>query len=188
MYMEELVIGFDRTTLRPTVDLAKAHARLHELGDSRSLTALLERARILAATGELERAASLAAAAVVQARTSGLRANALEARLVRASVADARGLYPRAAREATKVIEEARSADAVDIWARALQLRGIAQYEQGMLQEAVDDFSRAVALQRDVGAPQHLIDESEISLLVASDRLTRETNAVPTRARHPLFG
>lgn len=148
----------------------------------------MERARILAALGELDRAASLAAAAVVQARTSGLRENALRARLVRASVADARGLFERAVREATKVMEEARSADAVEIWARALQLRGIAHFEQGMLREAVDDFTRAVALHRDSDAPQHLVDESEISLLVASDRLARETNSVPKRAAHPLFG
>lgn len=186
--MDELIVGFDRTTLRPTVDLARARTRLHELGDSRSLTALMERARILAALGEFDRAAALAASAVVQARTSGLRENALRARLLRASVADARGLYDRAAREATKVIEEARSADVVEVWARALQLRGITHFERGQWREAVDDFSRALALHRDYGAAQRLVDESEVSLLVASDRLAQETNAIPKRAAHPLFG
>ncbi|WP_293695864.1 hypothetical protein [uncultured Agrococcus sp.] len=186
--MEELVVGFDRTTLRPTVDLARAKSRLRELGDSRSLESLLERARILAATGEFERSASLAAAAVVQARTSGLRENALRARLVRASVAEARGLFDRAVREASKIVEEARSADLVELWARALQLRGIAHFESGSTQDAVADFTRALALRRDVEAPAHLIDESEVSLIVASDRLARETNEAPKRAVHPLFG
>ncbi|MGO3759488.1 MAG: hypothetical protein ACTJGQ_11640, partial [Agrococcus casei] len=75
--MDEFVVGFDRTTLRPTLDLAKARARLAEIGQTRSMSSVLERAKLLAACGELEQAASLAAGAVVQARTSGLRVEAL---------------------------------------------------------------------------------------------------------------
>lgn len=187
--MEEFVVGFDRTTLRPTLDLAKAKARLTELGEGRSMTTVLERARLHAACGELDLAASLAASAVVQARTSGLRVEALEARLVRASVAEARGQSTEAIREASAIIDEARRGDFVEQWARALQLRGIARFEIEQWAEAVEDFERALALRRDAGAPQHLIDESEISLLVASDRLAHEHPSVRRRrAVHPLFG
>ena len=59
--MDEFVVGFDRTTLRPTLDLAKARARLAEIGQTRSMSSVLERAKLLAACGELEQAASLAA-------------------------------------------------------------------------------------------------------------------------------
>lgn len=187
--MDEFVVGFDRTTLRPTLDVAKAKQRLSELGDGRSMTSVLERARLHAACGELDLAASLAASAVVQARTSGLRVEALEARLVRASVAEARGRSAETIREASSIIEEARRGDYVEPWARALQLRGIAKFEIEQWAGAVEDFERALALRRDADAPRHLIDESEISLLVANDRLAREhPTTVRRRAVHPLFG
>ena len=186
--MEELVVGFDRTTLRPTVDIARAEARLSELGESRSLTALLERARLLAATGDVDRATSLAASAVVQARTSGRREDALHARLVRASVAQIRGDAVEAEREAGEIVDEARSADFVGLWARALQLRGITRFDQQRWADAAADFTRALALRRDAAAPQTLVDESEISLLVAQDHLAHAEHAAPKRAVHPLFG
>ncbi|MGO1393408.1 hypothetical protein [Agrococcus casei] len=187
--MDEFVVGFDRTTLRPTLDLAKARARLAEIGQTRSMSSVLERAKLLAACGELEQAASLAAGAVVQARTSGLRVEALEARLVRASVAEARGQAERAIREATSIIDEARRGDFVEPWARALQLRGIAHFELEQWAEAVADFERALALRTDADAPRHLIDESEVSLLVATDRMGHaERRAARRRAVHPLFG
>lgn len=187
--MDDLVVGFDRTTLRPTLDLAKARARLAQLGQGRSMHDILERAKLHAACGDLEQAASLAARAVAQARTSGLRVEALEARLVRASIAEVRGQSEVAIREATSIIEEARRGDFVEPWARALQLRGIARFELEQWGDAASDFERALALRRDAEAPQHLIDESEVSLLVASDRLTREQRGTaPRRAGHPLFG
>lgn len=186
--MEELVVGFDRTTLRPTVDIARARARLVELGRSRSLAALLERARILSATGETEQAAALAASAVVQARTSGRPEDALLARLVRASVAQASGDAAKAEREASEIVDQSRRSDYVELWARALQLRGITRFDQQRWQEAADDFVRALALRRDADAPQSAVDESEISLLVAQDRLAQTGNTVPRRAVHPLFG
>ncbi|QCR20119.1 hypothetical protein [Agrococcus sp. SGAir0287] len=207
------VLGFDVTTLRPTVDVAAATARIDEIGLSRAMADLAERAWLLLAVGRVDEAAGSAARALMVARATGDRRESARMRLLRAAVAVAGGRLPAALRDCDSVVDEARASGWSAVLAEALHERGVARFAAQRWREAADDLAESLALLRDADATARelaastavdgdsgeradedaaraeAIDAAEVSLLVALDRADRAEGAVGrARPTHPLFG
>ena len=81
--------GYDPHTLREIVDVSQCRERLGELGDQRSLPALLERVWLLKVTGEFDEALAVSEQSVRVARMGGPRKDLLRARVLHATVLQA---------------------------------------------------------------------------------------------------
>ena len=92
-----LILGYDPETLREQVDLDACDARLAELGDQRSLQALLERVWLLKVLGRLEDALVISEESVRVARMAGTRKDLLRSRILHATINQWRGALAAAA-------------------------------------------------------------------------------------------
>lgn len=184
----QAVIGFDPTTLRPTVDDAVATARIDAIGLSRSLVDLEERARLLLAVGRLDEAQGSAARALMVARATGDRAESARLRLLRAAIALAQGRTADAARDCDSVAEESAAAGWHRVHADALHERGVVHFATGAWQPAADAFAAATSVLRAIDAGQEAIEHSEVAALVALDRADRAAVTMRRGRPHPLFG
>lgn len=185
----DAVIGFDPTTLRPTVDLAAATSRIDAIGSSRSLAHLDERARLLLAVGRLDEAQGSAARALMVARATGDRSESARLRLLRAAIALAQGRVGAAARDCDSVADEARASGWHELHAAAMHERGVVRYATGAWREAASDFEAALEVLRELEVDRETVDRTEIALLVALDRADRaEARERRASRAHPLFG
>ncbi|SDH37051.1 hypothetical protein [Agrococcus jejuensis] len=201
------VLGFDVTTLRPTVDVAAATARIDAIGLSRAMADLAERAWLLLAIGRVDEAAGSAARALMVARATGDRRESARMRLLRAAIAVGGGQLVAALRDCDSVVDEARASGWDAVLAEALHERGVARFAAQRWREAADDLAESLALLRaaqstagDLAAAGEVdeagdaaraeaIDAAEVSLLVALDRADRAEGATGrARPTHPLFG
>ena len=103
--------GYDPDTLREQVDLRACKDRLDEIGEQRSLPALLERVWLLKVLGRLEDSLVLSEQSVRVARMAGTRKDLLRARVLHASVLQFRGAYAAAEQELTSCAYEAEGQD-----------------------------------------------------------------------------
>ena len=101
--------GYDPETLREKVDPRQCKERLDEIGEQRSLPALLERVWLLKVLGRPEDALVLSEQSVRVARMAGTRKDLLRARILHASVVQVRGGSPSSARDAASTSRLARS-------------------------------------------------------------------------------
>lgn len=206
------VLGFDVTTLRPTVDVAAATARIDAIGLSRAMADLAERAWLLLAVGRLDEAAGSAARALMVARATGDRRESARMRLLRAAIAVGGGRIAAALRDCDSVVDEARASGWDALLAEALHERGVARFAARRWREASDDLGESLALlraadaearaddeadeaagatpdQAAAAARAEAIDAAEVALLVALDRADRAEGAAGrARPTHPLFG
>jgi len=201
------VLGFDVTTLRPTVDVAAATARIDAIGLSRAMADLAERAWLLLAVGRIDEASGSAARALMVARATGDRRESARMRLLRAAIAVGGGQLVAALRDCDSVVDEARASGWDAVLAEALHERGVARFAAQRWREAADDLGESLALLRaaqetsgDLAAAGEVdaagdaaraeaIDAAEVSLLVALDRADRAEGAAGrARPTHPLFG
>ena len=183
------VLGFDVTTLRPTVDVAAATERIDAIGLSRSMADLAERAWLLLAVGRVDEAAGSAARALMVARATGDRRESARMRLLRAAIAVGSGRIADALRDCDSVVDEARASAWDAVLAEALHERGVARFGAQRWREAADDLAESLALLRSTEADAEAIDAAEVSLLVALDRADRADGATGrARPTHPLFG
>ena len=116
--------GYDPHTLREIVDVSQCRERLGELGDQRSLPALLERVWLLKVTGEFDEALAVSEQSVRVARMGGPRKDLLRARVLHATVLQARSAYAAAIQELTTCGEEAEGQGWSALAAFAYQHRG----------------------------------------------------------------
>ena len=93
--------GYDPVTLREVVNPRDCRDRLDELGDQRSLPALLERVWLLKVLDRLDDALEIADQTVRTARMAGTRKDLLRARILHATVLQFRGSLAAAAQELT---------------------------------------------------------------------------------------
>ena len=91
--------GYDPQTLREMVDPRECQERLDELGDQRSLPALLERVWLLKVLGRWDESLVVSEQSVRVARMGGTRKDLLRARILHASVLQVRGAYASAHQE-----------------------------------------------------------------------------------------
>jgi tetratricopeptide (TPR) repeat protein len=161
--------GYDPDTLREIVDLRHCRERLDEIGEQRSLPALLERVWLLKVLDKLDDGLVVAEQAVRQARMAGTRKDLLRARILHATVLQNRGAYAAADQELTMCAEEAEGQGWSGIAAFAYQHRGKTNYDAGDFDAARSDFKRALFLRQDAGAPDDQL-ESTLLAIDAADR------------------
>jgi tetratricopeptide (TPR) repeat protein len=166
--------GYDPDTLRERVDLDVCRERLAEIGEQRSLPALLERVWLLKVLDRLDEALVVSEQSVRTARMAGTRKDLLRARILHAPIQQYRGALAAAHQELTTCAEEAEGKGWSGIAAFALQHRGKVSYDAGDYDDARRDFKRALFLRQDSGAP----DEQLESTLLAIDAADRRRSSV----------
>jgi tetratricopeptide (TPR) repeat protein len=166
--------GYDPDTLRERVDLDVCRERLAEIGEQRSLPALLERVWLLKVLDRLDEALVVSEQSVRTARMAGTRKDLLRARILHATIQQYRGALAAAHQELTTCAEEAEGKGWSGIAAFALQHRGKVSYDAGDYDDARRDFKRALFLRQDSGAP----DEQLESTLLAIDAADRRRSSV----------
>ncbi|TXK15941.1 tetratricopeptide repeat protein [Microbacterium wangchenii] len=169
--------GYDPDTLREIVDLRECEERLDEIGPQRSLPALLERVWLLKVLGRLDEALVISEQSVRVARMAGTRKDLLRARILHATVLQARGALPAAMQELTTCAEEAEGAEWSGIAAFALQHRGKVSYDAGDYDEARTDFKRALFLRQDAGAADEQLESTLLAIDAADRRRSRTSVA-----------
>ncbi|WP_292831703.1 hypothetical protein [Microbacterium sp.] len=146
--------GYDPETLREIVDAHQCAERLGELGDQRSLAALLERVWLMKVLGLLDDALVVSEQSVRLARMGGTRKDLLRARILHASVQQQRGAYAAAHQELTTCAEEAEGQGWSALAAFAYQHRGKVSFDADDFTDARADFKRALFLRQGAGAPE----------------------------------
>ncbi|QKJ18450.1 hypothetical protein [Microbacterium hominis] len=161
--------GYDPDTLREIVEPRECEHRLDEIGEQRSLPALLERVWLLKVLDRLDEALVLSDQSVRVARMAGTRKDLLRARILHASVLQFRGAYAAAEQELSTCADEAEGQGWASIAAFAYQHRGKTSYEAGDFDAARADFKRALFLRQESGATDDQL-ESTLMAVDAADR------------------
>lgn len=169
------ILGYDAETLREQIDVSACTERLAELGEQRSLPALLERVWLLKVLGRPEDALVIAEQAVRVARMGSTRKDLLRSRVLHATILQARGSHAAALQELTTCIEEAEGQQWGPLSAFAYQHRGRVNFEIAEYAAARSDFKRSLALRQEAGAPEQ---ELEITLQ-AIDAVDRRRSSAP---------
>lgn len=164
------ILGYDPDTLREQVDTTACTERLDEIGEQRSLPALLERVWLLKVLGRLEDALVIAEDAVRTARMAGTRKDLLRARVLHATVLQFRGAYAAAEQELSTCAEEADGQEWPQLGAFAYQHRGKVRYDAGDFAGARSDFARALFLRQETGAPEDQLESTLIAIDAAERR------------------
>lgn len=167
--------GYDPETLREKIDERQCKARLEEIGEQRSLPALLERVWLLKVLDRLEDALVISEQSVRVARMAGTRPDLLRSRILHASVQQARGAYAAAEHELTTCAEEAEGQNWASIAAFAYQHRGKVRFDAGDFDDARMDFKRALFLRQESGATDEQL-ESSLLAIDAADRRRAQTS------------
>ncbi len=182
-----IILGYDPVTLREKVDTVAANARLDEIADLRSLSALAERTSLLRLLGRLDEAFDIANEALRLTRFTGDRKDYAAARLRRAQVLQFQGKFVEAESEMTAVAADASIHEWTRIEAFARQHRGKVHFDSGDLEAALMDFKAAVFLREKHGAPADQMEASLTSVLVVesllAERVTEDLDAT-----RPLAG
>ncbi len=165
--------GYDPDTLREIVDVHECSDRLHEIGEQRSLPALLERVWLLKVLGRPEDALVISEQSVRVARMAGTRKDLLRARILHASVQQFLGAYAAALQELTTCAEEAEGQSWSGIAAFAYQHRGKVHYDAEEFEEARRDFKRALFLRQESGAPDEQLESTLLAIDAADRRRSR---------------
>lgn len=162
--------GYDPQTLREIVDVRHCRERLAELGDQRSLPALLERVWLLKVTGNLDDALVVSEQSVRVARMGGPRKDLLRARVLHATVLQVRGAFAAATQELTTCAEEAEGQGWSALAAFAYQHRGKVFYDAEDFVNARADFKRALFLRQEAGAPEDELESTLVAIEAAERR------------------
>jgi tetratricopeptide (TPR) repeat protein len=165
--------GYDPDTLREQIDPRQCKERLDEIGEQRSLPALLERVWLLKVLDRLEDSLVLSEQSVRLARMAGTRKDLLRARILHASVMQQRGASAAAEQELTMCAEEAEGQSWGPIAAFAYQHRGKVHYETGDYEAARVDFKRALFLRQDSGASDDQLETALLAIDAADRRRAR---------------
>ena len=165
--------GYDPDTLREQIDPRQCKERLDEIGEQRSLPALLERVWLLKMLDRLEDSLVLSEQSVRLARMAGTRKDLLRARILHASVMQQRGASAAAEQELTMCAEEAEGQSWGAIAAFAYQHRGKVHYETGDYEAARVDFKRALFLRQDSGASDDQLEAALLAIDAADRRRAR---------------
>lgn len=163
------ILGYDPDTLREKIEPRRCRDRLDEIGDQRSLPALLERVWLLKVLDRLDDALVLSEESVRLARMAGTRKDLLRARILHASVLQFRGAFAAADHELTTCAEEAEGQGWSAIAAFAYQHRGKVHFDAQDYDLARHDFKRALFLRQESGAA----DDQLESALIAIDACDR---------------
>ena len=166
------ILGYDPETLREKVDMHACRERLDEIGEQRSLPALLERVWLLKVLDRTEDALVLSEQSVRVARMGGTRKDLLRARILHATILQYRGVYAAALQELTTCAEEAEGQGWAALAAFAFQHRGKVSYDAGDYASAREDFKRSLFLRQESGAPEDQLESTLLAIEAADRRRT----------------
>ncbi|MET0672118.1 MAG: hypothetical protein ABWY37_01365 [Microbacterium pygmaeum] len=169
--------GYDPDTLREQIDPRQCKDRLDEIGEQRSLPALLERVWLLKVLGKLDDSLVLSELSVRVARMAGTRKDLLRARILHASVLQIRGAFAAAEQELTTCAYEAEGQNWSGIAAFAYQHRGKVFFESGDFVSARADFKRALFLRQEAGATDDQLESTLLAIDAADRRRSRASVA-----------
>ncbi|GAB2980345.1 tetratricopeptide repeat protein [Frigoribacterium salinisoli] len=192
--------SFVPVTLRPAVDVEAAEARLAALGQSRSTTALGERADLLRTLGRLDEALAIAEEAFRLAHFTGDRADSTAARIRRAHVLREQGKLERALNDLHTSRITASTEEWRELEAAAAELQGYTLHDLGRTDEARVALADALEAYVAAGVPRQQTEglryaieavlslpEAPVAPAVTSapgpDRRPSDTNPVPLDAR-----
>ena len=165
--------GYDPDTLREQIDPRQCRERLDEIGDQRSLAALLERVWLLKVLDRLDDSLVISEQSVRLARMAGTRKDLLRARILHATVMRQRGAFAAAEQELTTCAEEAEGQGWGAIAAFAYQHRGKVHYEAEDFDAARTDFKRALFLRQESGATDEQLESTLLAIDAADRRRAR---------------
>ena len=165
--------GYDPDTLREQIDPRQCKERLEEIGEQRSLAALLERVWLLKVLDRLEDSLVVSEQSVRLARMAGTRKDLLRARILHASVLQQRRAFAAAEQELTTCAEEAEGQGWGGIAAFAYEHRGKVHYDAEDYESARTDFKRALFLRQDSGASDKQLESTLLSIDAADRRRAR---------------
>lgn len=146
--------SFVPVTLRPAVDVEAAEARLAALGQSRSTTALGERADLLRTLGRLDEALAIAEEAFRLAHFTGDRADSTAARIRRAHVLREQGKLERALADLHTSRITASTEEWRELEAAAAELQGYTLHDLGRTDEARVALADALEAYVAAGVPR----------------------------------
>lgn len=169
--------GYDPDTLREQIDPRQCRDRLDEIGEQRSLPALLERVWLLKVLGKLEDALVLSEQSVRVARMAGTRKDLLRARILHATVQQYRAAYAAAEQELTSCAFEAEGQGWNAIAAFAYQHRGKVHFDAEDYVSARADFKRALFLRQEAGTPDDQLESTLLAIDAADRRRSRTSVA-----------
>jgi tetratricopeptide (TPR) repeat protein len=150
--------GFDPVSLRTAVDVGAAEARLAALGQSRSTSALGERADLLRTLGRLDEALAIAEEAFRLAHFTGDRADSTAARIRRAHIFREQGKLERALNDLHTSRITASTEEWHELEAAAAELEGYTLFDLGRHDEAQEALQQALVAFEGTGAPRDRVD------------------------------
>lgn len=173
--------GFEPISLRTAVDVPAAEARLGALGQSRSTSALGERADLLRLLGRLDEALAIAEEAFRLAHFTGDRADSTAARIRRAHIFREQGKLERALNDLHTSLITASTEEWRELEAAAAELEGYTLLELGRHDEARASLAHALTAYAASGAPrdravdlQNAIDDILRAYLAQTDGQSAE--------------
>jgi len=173
------VPGVEPISLRVAVDVRTAEARLAALGQSRSTSALGERADLLRTLGRLDEALAIAEEAFRLAHFTGDRADSTAARIRRAHVLREQGKLERALGD----LHTSRITASTEEWrvleATAAELEGYTLFDLGRYDESDEVLTAALTAYEQAGAARDRLD----ALRTVIEGLMRAAHEGPAHAR-----
>ncbi|MBD8583186.1 tetratricopeptide repeat protein [Frigoribacterium sp. CFBP 8766] len=173
------VPGVEPISLRAAVDVRTAEARLTALGQSRSTSALGERADLLRTLGRLDEALAIAEEAFRLAHFTGDRADSTAARIRRAHVLREQGKLERALGD----LHTSRITASTEEWrvleATAAELEGYTLFDLGRYDESDEVLTAALTAYEQAGAARDRLD----ALRTVIEGLMRAAHEGPAHAR-----
>lgn len=166
-----IILGYDPETLRERIDVDAAASRLEEIERFRSLSALNEQVALLRMLGRFDDAFDKAQAACRQSRFTGSREDSLAARVRRAQVEQYRGKPDIAYNELTSCVDEAVGHEWSELAGFALQHRGKVLYDMGRLEEALEDFERALKYRESEDIPADQTNSTKFAIRAVRAKL-----------------
>lgn len=166
-----IITGYDPRNLREKIDVAAASARLGELGQLRSLSALNEKVGLYRLLGRLDEAWTVANEAVRHTRFSGDREQLLGARIRRAQVQQYQGKLQAALSELSLCVDEARVHEWGPLEAASQLTRGKVLFDMGDYAAALADFKATVFLYEKMGASLDQLESSLVAVAVTESFL-----------------
>ncbi|MGO1544690.1 MAG: hypothetical protein ACTHXA_10165 [Gulosibacter sp.] len=166
-----IILGYDPETLRERIDADAAASRLEEIERFRSLAALNEQVALLRMLGRLDEAFEKAQAALRQSRFTGSREDSLAARVRRAQVEQYQGKLDTALNELTSCVEEAVAHEWGELAGFSLQHRGKVLAELDRLDEALEDFERALKYRESDGIPADATNSTKFAIRAVRAKL-----------------
>ncbi len=181
-----MILGYDPETLRERIDPDAVAARLEEIEQFRSLSAVNEQIALLRMLGRYDEAFEKAQTACRLSRFTGSREDSLAARIRRAQVEQFRGNLDPALNELTNCAEEAIAHEWAALAGFALQHRGKVLFDLERYDEALADFESALKYREAHSAPADQLNSTKFAIRVTRAKIEGDSAPDETLPVHSV--